>query len=283
VRGVFDTEEAKSTGLLSRLIAEADNPHADVFWSGDPMRAFVLIRRGLVQPYRSPSAATIPAQFKGADGSWTGFAARARVLLVNKSRVPPNAMPQSIKDLSDPRWKGQTAIANPLFSTATMHVAALFTAWGDDSAKAFLNGLKANGVRVVPSNGEVKRLVAAGEVAFGITDTDDAHEALKEGAPVEVVYPDQDGMGTLVMPTVVVLLKGAPHPNSGRKLIDYLISPKSEQRMAQLAAHMPLGRGVPAVPGIRGIDQVHPMQVDYARVAATMERIQPWLRQWAGF
>src|SRR5215207_11037788 len=67
VRGVFDTEEAKSTGLLNRLIAEANNPQADVFWSGDPVRAFVLIRRGLIQPYRSPSAASIPAQFKGAD------------------------------------------------------------------------------------------------------------------------------------------------------------------------------------------------------------------------
>src|SRR6266545_8386057 len=64
VRGVFDTEEAKSTGLLNRLIAEANNPQADVFWAGDPVRAFALIRRGLVQPYRPPSAANIPAQFK---------------------------------------------------------------------------------------------------------------------------------------------------------------------------------------------------------------------------
>ncbi len=282
VRGVFDTEEAKSTGLLNRLIAEANHPQADVFWSGDPVRAFALIRRGLVEPYRSPSAASIPGQFKGADGSWTGFAARARVLLVNRSRVPADATPNSIRDLANPRWRGQTAIANPLFSTATMHVAALFTVWGDDSAKAFLEALKANGVHVVPSNGEVKRLVAAGEVAFGLTDTDDANEAVKDGSPVEVVYPDQDGMGTLVMPTVAVLLKGAPHPAAGRRLIDYLVAPNTEERMAQLAAHMPLGAGVPRVPGVRGIDQVRPMRVDYARVAATMERIQPWLRHWVG-
>lgn len=282
VRGVFDTEEAKSTGLLNRLIAEGNNPQADVFWSGDPVRAFVLIRRGLVQPYVSPNAATIPAQFKAADGSWTGFAARARVLLVNKNLVPAGSMPTSIRDLANPRWKGQTAIANPIFSTATMHVAALFTAWGDDSAKRFLDALKANGIRVVSSNGEVKRLVAAGEVALGLTDTDDANEALKDGAPVEVVYPDQDGMGTLVMPTVAVLLERAPHADAGRRLIDYLVSARSEEQMARLAAHMPLGAGVPRVPGVRGVDQVRPMQVDYARVAETMERIQPWLRRWVG-
>lgn len=87
VRPLFDTEETKSTGVLNRLIAEADNPRADVFWSGDPARPFLLIDRGLVEPYVSPNAAAIPAQFKAADGTWTGFAARARVLLVNTNRV----------------------------------------------------------------------------------------------------------------------------------------------------------------------------------------------------
>src|SRR5215207_9146247 len=277
VRGGYDTEETKSTGVLNRIIAEANQPQADVFWSGDPVRAFVLIRRGLVEPYASPSAANIPSQFKGADGSWTGVAARARVLLVNTSRVRSDARPTSIRDLAAPRWKGQAAMANPLFGTTTMHVAALFSAWGDDSAKAFLEALKANGVRIASSNGEVKRLVVSGEVAFGLTDTDDANEALKDGAPVTIVYPDQNGVGALVMPTVIVLLKGAPHPEAGRKLVDYLLSAATEQRMAQVAAHMPLGSGVAHAPGLAALDQLKAMQVDYARVAETMERIQPWL------
>lgn len=53
VRAVHDTEETKSTGVLNRLIAEADNPQADVFWSGDPVRPFLLVDRGLVEPYAS--------------------------------------------------------------------------------------------------------------------------------------------------------------------------------------------------------------------------------------
>ena len=53
---------------------------------------------------------------------------------------------------------------------------------------------------------------------------DDANEALKAGAPVEVVYPDQDDLGTLVMPTSVVLIRGGPNPDEGRGLIDYLLS-----------------------------------------------------------
>lgn len=281
-RAVFDTEETKSTGVLNRLIAESAPPQADVFWSGDPVRIFLLIKRGLVEPYVSPKANGLPAAFRAADGAWTGFAARARVLLVNKSRVPPAEAPRSIQDLTNPRWRSQTSIANPLFGTTTMHAAALFAAWGDERAKRFFGELKANGVRIASSNGEVKRLVVAGEVAFGLTDTDDAAKALKDGAPVEVIYPDQDALGTLVMPTAVVLLRNGPHPEAGRKLIDSLLSPEVEKKLAEEAAHMPLRADVPTPPSVRRVSDLKAMQVDYARVAEEMERIQPWLRQWTG-
>jgi iron(III) transport system substrate-binding protein len=281
VRAVYDTEETKSTGVVNRLIAEGRRPQADVFWSNDPVRPFLLARRGLVQPYVSPAAAAIPPAFKAPDGAWTGFAARARVLLVNRTRVPREATPRSVRDLAHPRWKGQTAIANPLYGTTTMHVAALFTAWGDAEGRRFMESLKANGVRIASSNGEVKRLVAAGEVACGVADTDDAYEAVKDGAPIEVVYPDQDSIGTLVMPTATVLLRGAPHPEAGRRLIDGLLTPAVERRMAE-AGHLPLRPGIPTVPGMKPLGQFRAMQVDYGCVADEMQRLQPWLRQWVG-
>lgn len=46
VKLVPDTEETKSTGLLNRLIAEKKRPQADVFWSGDPVRAAILKNKG---------------------------------------------------------------------------------------------------------------------------------------------------------------------------------------------------------------------------------------------
>jgi iron(III) transport system substrate-binding protein len=282
VRAVFDTEETKSTGVLNRLIAEGARPQADVFWSGDPVRPFLLMNRGMVEPYISPNASGIPAGWKAQDGSWTGFAARARVLLVNKSRVAADGMPRSIRALADGRYKAQTAIANPLYGTTTIHVAALFAVWGEDRARAFMKELKDAEVRVASSNGEVKRLVSEGEVAFGLTDTDDANEALKDGAPVEVIYPDQDDLGTLVMPTTAALIKGRPHAEAGQALIDYLLSPEVEAKMAESAAHMPLRAGVEAKGAVRSLGAVRAMQVDYAKVAAEMERIQPWLREWSG-
>jgi len=280
VLAVYDTEETKSTGVVNRLIAEARQPQADVFLSGDPVRPFLLIKRGLVQPYPSPAAASVPAHFRAPDGTWTGSAARARILLVNKQKVSAAEMPKSVRDLAAPRWKGQTALANPLFGTTTMHVAALFGAWGEDKGRAFLDDLKTNQARIASSNGEVKRLVTAGEVAFGLCDTDDAAEALHDGAPVEVVYPDQEGVGTLVMPTAVVLMNG-PHPDAGRSLVDWLVSAEVDKRMAELAAHMPLRADI-QVPGVRSASSFRSMQVDYARLGEEMERIQPWLRQWVG-
>jgi iron(III) transport system substrate-binding protein len=282
VRAVFDTEETKSTGVLNRLIAEANNPQADIFWSGDPVRPFLLIERGLVERYVSPQAQDIPPDFKSADGSWTGFAARARVLLVNRERLGEGPAPRSVRDLADPQWRGEAAIANPIFGTTTMHVAAWFSAWGEQEEKTFLGALKDNQVRIASSNGEVKRLVASGEVTFGLTDTDDAFVAIQSGAPVDIIYPDQDGMGTLVMPTVVVRISGGPNPETARQLIDYLLSPKVEAMLAESAAHIPLHSGVDRPELVEAAGELNAMEIDYADVAERMESIQPWLRRWSG-
>src|SRR5260370_35271179 len=71
VRAVFDTEETKSTGVLNRVIAEAQHPQTDVFWASDPVRPLLLVKRGLAEPNVSPSAATSPAPLKAAAGTET--------------------------------------------------------------------------------------------------------------------------------------------------------------------------------------------------------------------
>src|SRR3990172_4688428 len=207
VRAIYDTEETKSAGLVNRLIAEKDNPQADVFWSGEPVRHVSLKIKGLTTPYVSSAAADIPKIYKDTEGHWTGFSARARIILYNSNLVSMDERPLSIFDLAKPMWRGQVAIANPLFGTTSVHMAALFIILGDEKARKFLNDLKANGVKIVSSNSEVRRLVARGEVKVGITDTDDANVAVREGNPVKVVFSDQSGIGTLIMPNMVCLIK----------------------------------------------------------------------------
>ncbi|MDO8130525.1 MAG: extracellular solute-binding protein, partial [Candidatus Brocadiales bacterium] len=241
VRAIYDTEETKSTGLVNRIIAEQDNPQADVFWSGDPARPALLEFKGIITPYFSSTAEDIPKIYKDEDGHWTGFSARARIILYNTNLLSIDEKPLSIFDLTKPLWRGQVAVANPLFGTTAIHIAALFIALGDEKAKKFLNDLKANGVRIISSNSEVRRLVARGEVKLGITDTDDAHVAIKDGSPVKVVFPDQSGIGTLIMPNMVCLIKNSPNQENGKRLIDFLLSREVEKSLAWAScAQMPL-------------------------------------------
>src|SRR5437868_864269 len=153
VRAVYDTEEAKSTGVMNRLIAEKDHPQADVYWANEPVRAEALKKSGITTPYSSPSATGIPAEFRDVDGHWTGFSARGRVMIVN-TNAKLKAKPGSVLAYTDPREKGRGVIANPLFGTTTAYVAAIFTLWGDEKGKAFLDSMKRNDVRVSTGNGE---------------------------------------------------------------------------------------------------------------------------------
>ncbi len=144
VKVVYDTEAAKTTGLVNRLIAEKDNPCADVFWNNEIARTIVLKEMGILTPHVSPNSDDIPAQFKDKDGFWTGFAARARVLIFNTNLVNEKDAPQSIFDLTNPKWKGKFCLANPLFGTTAPHAASLFVKLGDKEAEKFFKDLNEN-------------------------------------------------------------------------------------------------------------------------------------------
>jgi iron(III) transport system substrate-binding protein len=279
---VPDTEETKSTGLLNRLIAEASRPQADVFWSGDPVRAAILKSRNVSAPYRSPLAADLPPEYSDPDGHWTGFSARARVLIYNTDLVPADERPSSVWDLLEPRFRGRACIANPLFGTTSMHAAALFQALGEERARQFFEQFIANGGTIVSSNGEVRRHVAAGDFTVGITDTDDFNVARLEGKPVAAVYPDSDGLGTLVIPNAAVLIAGRPNSDVGRLFIDFLLRPETERALAESeAAQMPVRTSVSHPAHVKALAEITPMRVDYSALAMELERLtNGFLAEW---
>ncbi len=282
VKLVPDTEETKSTGLLNRLIAERNRPQADVFWSGDPVRAEILRNKGVTGVYRSPQAEGLPPEFSDPNGHWTGFSARARVLIYNRDRVPEGQVPRSVMDLLDERFRNAACIANPLFGTTSMHAAALFSALGDDRARTFFEGFLNNGGSVLSSNGEVRRRVASGEFALGIVDTDDANVAKLDGLPIGIVYPDTNGMGTLIIPNAAVLIRNGPNPDAGRRFIDYLLRPETEAALAASeAAQIPLRAAVPVPDGMVTIDSITAMPVNYAELANLLEQLTSgYLKDW---
>lgn len=288
-RPVYDTEAAKSLGLAQRIVDERLRPRADVFWSSEVVRLIGLKREGVLEAYRSPAAAEIPARYRDPDGTWTGFAARARVIVWNPRRT--SQPPRSELELSRPAWRGEVAMANPLFGTTASEAAALFQVLGPARARAHFRALHENGVRIVDGNAVVADWVARGEVKVGVTDTDDAFSRIRDGKPLRMLYPDQEGIGALVIPNTVALIRGAPHPTDARRLIDYLLSRNVEAMLARGdSRQIPLRTAVPAPPGTPalvsatggttsdGRPALRAMAVDYARLANDVSSVDPFLR-----
>ena len=280
VKAVYDVEAAKTTGLVNRLVAESGNPQADVFWSSEFAQTIMLKDEGVLQPYDSPSAADIPEQYRDPDDYWTGFAARARVIIVNTELVAEEDYPQSIYDLLDPSWgDNEVGIANPLFGTTATHAAALFAALGDEEAQAFFESLLDRNVRVVDGNSVVRDMVVSGELKVGLTDTDDAHIALADGEPVEIIFPDQDELGTLLIPNTVAMVKGAPHQEQAEQLIDYLLSPELEATLAASeSVQMPVRGNVTGPADMPDLSELRGMDVHPNDVAAEMSTSSEWLK-----
>lgn len=277
---VYDTEASKTTGLVSRLIAERERPRADVFWNNEVAQTIVLQGKGLLDPYHSPSADAIPEAFKDPDGYWTGFAARGRVIIYNTDLV--DDPPTSVMDLLEGRWAGRAAMANPLFGTTATHAAALFALWGEDQAKAFFQGIQKNDIAILSGNANVRDLVASGEYAWGLTDTDDANGAVEDGRPAQWIFPDQGAgqMGTLIVPNTVALVKGGPHPDAARKLIDYLLSPDVEAVLSRMrSVQIPLNPAVSAPENVPKLDTIKTLDVSFAAIARAMPASAAFLKE----
>ena len=126
----FDVESTKTVGLAQLLIRESPKPRCDLFWNNEILNTLRLHEKGVLASWSPPNAADIPAEFRAKDGTWYGFAARARILVVNTNLMPESDRPTGINDLIDPRWKGKIAIAKPLFGTTATHATCLFASWG---------------------------------------------------------------------------------------------------------------------------------------------------------
>lgn len=259
VRVLYDVEAAKTTGLVTRLEAEKNRPQADVFWNNEFAQTIRLREKGVLAPYRSPSAADIPDAMKDASGYWAGVGGRARVFIVNTNRLQPADYPTSLDDMLNPRWPASMiGIANPQFGTMATHAAALYALRGPQPAQAFLKALQNRGIRVVDGNSVVRDMVADGQLAFGLTDTDDAVGAIRRGAPVKIIAPDQNQGGTLVIPGSVALIAGAPHVEQAQALINYLLSATTEAALigsggSQTSVRPGSPIGDPAFVGIKAI------------------------------
>ena len=277
----FDTEATKTVGLAQAIIREGRRPRCDVFWNNEILNTLRLEAEGLLDAHYSPAGESYPEMYRSPHGTWHGFAARARVLVVNTDLLTEDERPTSIQDLADTKWRGKAGIAKPLFGTTATHAACLFAHWGEEEAKEFFRKLKANDVQILSGNKQVALSVAAGRLAFGLTDTDDAIIELEKGRPVAIVYPDQgdDGLGTLFIPNTLSIIKGCPNPVEARRLVDYLLAPPVEEKLAAgPSAQIPLNPEVKGDVRVETPRTVKAMQIDFQSAAARWDTARRFLR-----
>lgn len=275
----YDTEATKSLGLTELIIREKDAPRADVFWNNELLGMLDLQERRLLQPYRGSGHARIPAAYKAADGSWTGFAARARVIIANTTKIgttPPNL--DSLLPGSD---RSQIAIAKPLYGTTLTHYTVLWSLWGGERVKAWHREWHDGGIREVNGNAAVKDAVAEGACVAGYTDTDDFFGAKDAGKPVAMHPVRVDGGKTIAIPNTVAILRGARREFEAQKLVDFLLSEETEIALARSKARqIPLGE----VPERRLPAEVREMRVwigegvDLTKLGAARAECLAWLK-----
>jgi iron(III) transport system substrate-binding protein len=294
----FDSEKDKSVSLYRELVQEKGRPRCDVFWNNEILSTLRLQKQGLLEPYDSPARGPFPGWAKATDHTWTAFAQRARVLIVNTKEVNNEDAPQSLFDLTDPRWRGRVVMAKPLHGTSITQAVALFEVLGPEQAKKYYRDLNyhddsVKGLQIAPGNKQVAEWVAAGRtprgdgVAVGITDTDDAIDEVQHGSPVRIIFPDAkrkvgEKMGTLFIPNALAILKGCPNPEGARRLVDFLLRPEVEKKLAEGDSHQ-----IPVSPAVSAKlpEQIltpktaHSMQVDWPKAADLWEEAFDFLRQ----
>lgn len=274
VLAVYDVEATKSTGLTNRLIAENNRPQADVYWNNEIANIILLKNKGVLTKYISPSASDIPKQFLDTEGFWSGFGGRARVILVNTDLVDPKDYPKSINDIFDNKYPGaKIGISSPVFGTTATFAAAIYSLYGTEKGKDFFEKIRDKNIQVFQGNSVVKDMVASGRIMFGLTDSDDAYASISKGDNVDIVIPDQgeNDIGTLVIPNTAALIANSPHPEQGKKFLDYLLSKEVEGKLLEESFIDITVRDLDIKPKTEKYQNMRTMDIDFNEVYLQME------------
>lgn len=275
VRAHYDSERAKTVGLVSALIKERNRPRADIFWNNEIANTIRLKRMGLTQAYASPSAEGIPENFKDPENHWTGFAARARIIMYREDVSYGGPPPQRVDDMVQPQFAPHGAMARPLTGTTLTHFGVLSQQRGNETVLDWLRQGEQAGLRFGPGNADVMRRVCEKDFSWCLTDTDDAAAAKANGHPVKILYPDQEdgGIGTMLIPNTICMMQGARHTENAKRFIDFVLSAEVEAMLANSRSdQIPLRPGVQAPEHIKipGKD-FKVMSVDWEAAGAILE------------
>jgi iron(III) transport system substrate-binding protein len=243
--------EAGEDALLQRIKAEGANSPADVFLTVDAGRLWIADQEGLFAPVQSKVLNDrIPAAYRLASGTWFGFSSRARVMVVDKTKVKPGDI-NTYEDLADPKWKGQVCTRSGSHVYMLSLTSSIIEHAGAAKAEEWAKGVNANLARQ-PKGGDTDqvRAVVAGECAIALTNTYYLVRLMKSDKPedravtekVRVVWPNTNGRGVHMNVSGGGMLKNAPNKENAIKFLEYLASDQAQAYFANGNNEWPIAK-----------------------------------------
>ena len=267
-----------SASLAAALLEEGDSTRASVFLSQDAGALGALQDVDRLAPLDQALLDRVPAAYRSREGDWVGVSGRSRVLVYNEDLVDPAELPDSVLDLVEPRFRGKVGYAPPNASWQAF-VTGLRVVQGEQAARTFLEGFKANEPRAFDGNVAVLDAVEAGDVPFGLVNHYYLYEktAATEGGlealhAVNHLFAPGDP-GALVNVAGVGVLQGRADDRT-RQLVDFLLGTEAQTYFAEETKEFPLVAGVaPDVPGLPPLAELQGPDVDLSELDSLQQTL----------
>ncbi|WP_155774034.1 Fe(3+) ABC transporter substrate-binding protein [Rhodovulum sp. MB263] len=244
-------------GMVERLQAEGMRSPADIILTVDVARLAEAVDAGVTQAVDSAVLTEkIPAAFRDADNHWFGVTTRARIVYAAKDRVDPSEI-TTYEDLANPKWKGRICTRSGTHAYTLALVAAMIHHHGEEAAKTWLEGVKANLARKPQGNDRAQvKAIWAGECDISLGNTYYMGQMLKDpeqeawAQSVNVLFPTFETGGTHVNISGIAMTKAAPNREEALKFMEYLTSEHAQEIYAEVNYEYPV------VPGTEPSDLV---------------------------
>lgn len=260
--------------LAATLLEEGEGTRADVFFSQDAGALAALASRGRLSALDEAVLAVVPDRFRDPAGNWVGVTGRARVLGYNTDNLSEADLPQSVFELTDPKWKGRVG-APPTNASFVAFVSALIEQEGRDRTKQFLEDLKANGLKTYDNNIVALEAVADGEVDVALVNHYYLYNEFEQrpNSPVANFYPGQgaDGEGTFVNVAGLGMVEGTDRRDDAEALVEFLLSEEAQEYFSDETAEYPLRAGVEARSELPEIDDLKVIDVPLSELGKDLE------------
>ena len=271
-----------STGIVTaKLLAEKDNPQADVVWGLAATSLLVADSQGMLEPYAPEGLAAIRSQFRDSANPphWVGIDAWMSAFCVNTNELEAKnlPMPKSWADLLNPAYKGLIVMSNPSSSgTGFLSVSAILQLNGVEKGWQYLDQLHDNIAQYVHSGSKPCKMAGTGETVIGISFDYRAVTQKAQGEPIEAVFPTE-GSGWDIEANALV--KKANIKPAAKTFLDWAISTDIMKEHAQSYPVTAADSGVPIPAGYPADPTKQLIKNDFVKAAADREAI---LKTWTG-